>query len=29
MSRYIDVDKLKETLANYNPFTTKQEDDNK
>lgn len=25
MSRYIDADKLKETLANYHPFTTKQE----
>lgn len=25
MSRYIDADRLKETLANYHPFTTKQE----
>jgi len=25
MNRYIDADKLKETLANYHPFTTKQE----
>ena len=25
MSRYIDADKLKESLANFHPFTTKQE----
>lgn len=25
MNRYIDADKLKETLASYHPFTTKQE----